>query len=113
MNAYRQVERCKHRQADRYIDRQRNLQAGREMYCTSRSTDMQGVMQSDRGRENYRHTDLHVDRPRNVLAGPNAEMQRDIHKVRRRSVRQTCFPKAKKCAGKELRSAEMQRDLRR
>jgi hypothetical protein len=29
-------------------------------------------MQSDRGRENYRHTDLLVDRQRNVQAGCNA-----------------------------------------
>jgi hypothetical protein len=33
---------------------------------------MQGAMQSDRGRENYRHTDLLVDRQRNVQAGCNA-----------------------------------------
>jgi hypothetical protein len=83
------------------------------MYCTSRSTDMQGVMQSDKGRENYRLTVV-VDRQRNVQAGPNAEMQRDIHKVRKRSGRQTCFPIGREmcnCAGKESRSADMQRDL--
>jgi hypothetical protein len=39
---------------------------------------------------------------------------RDIHKLRKRSGRQTCFPIGREmcnCAGKESRSADMQRDL--
>jgi hypothetical protein len=62
MNAFRQVERCKHRQADRYIDRQRHLQAGREMY---EQIHRYAESHAERkGRENYRHRYLLVDRQR-------------------------------------------------